>query len=250
MARGDRWGLSRRTWGWDGGPAFRGGGGSGEDGRRAAGLAVRTPMGPEPRRPGPGAARLPDPVGRRHRRGPRHQHGPRPRRGGGQGRRDARGASGSHPRGGWDDHHVLGGRRRRPIVWEGFRGLGKALGRAPALRCRGSPGRSAGGSGRDREPGSGFGWRQDHRGRVRPRALGFRAVPPGQAGPGGRRGTGPGSRRGGDASDDPDAGSKGRASYPGPRSVGHQDPGASTALLFSALERAAGGLDRPSRERP
>jgi phosphoenolpyruvate---glycerone phosphotransferase subunit DhaL len=33
---------------------------------------------------------------------------------------------------------------------------------------------------------------------------------------------------------------KGRASYLGPRSVGHQDPGAtSTALLFGALERAA-----------
>jgi dihydroxyacetone kinase-like protein len=35
---------------------------------------------------------------------------------------------------------------------------------------------------------------------------------------------------------------KGRASYLGPRSVGHQDPGAtSTALLFAALERAVGG---------
>jgi phosphoenolpyruvate---glycerone phosphotransferase subunit DhaL len=34
---------------------------------------------------------------------------------------------------------------------------------------------------------------------------------------------------------------KGRASYLGPRSVGHQDPGAtSTALLFAALEEAAG----------
>lgn len=34
---------------------------------------------------------------------------------------------------------------------------------------------------------------------------------------------------------------KGRASYLGPRSVGHQDPGAtSTALLFAALERAIG----------
>jgi phosphoenolpyruvate---glycerone phosphotransferase subunit DhaL len=33
---------------------------------------------------------------------------------------------------------------------------------------------------------------------------------------------------------------KGRASYLGPRSVGHQDPGAtSTALLFAALERAS-----------
>jgi dihydroxyacetone kinase-like protein len=33
---------------------------------------------------------------------------------------------------------------------------------------------------------------------------------------------------------------KGRASYLGPRSVGHQDPGAtSTTLLFAALERAA-----------
>ncbi|MEW6058834.1 MAG: dihydroxyacetone kinase subunit DhaL [Actinomycetota bacterium] len=33
---------------------------------------------------------------------------------------------------------------------------------------------------------------------------------------------------------------KGRASYLGPRSVGHQDPGAtSTALVFTALERAA-----------
>jgi phosphoenolpyruvate---glycerone phosphotransferase subunit DhaL len=33
---------------------------------------------------------------------------------------------------------------------------------------------------------------------------------------------------------------KGRASYLGPRSVGHQDPGAtSTALLFTALEHAA-----------
>jgi dihydroxyacetone kinase-like protein len=32
---------------------------------------------------------------------------------------------------------------------------------------------------------------------------------------------------------------KGRASYLGPRSVGHQDPGAtSTALMFAALERA------------
>jgi dihydroxyacetone kinase-like protein len=35
---------------------------------------------------------------------------------------------------------------------------------------------------------------------------------------------------------------KGRASYLGPRSVGHQDPGAtSTAMLIDALERAAGG---------
>jgi dihydroxyacetone kinase-like protein len=34
---------------------------------------------------------------------------------------------------------------------------------------------------------------------------------------------------------------KGRASYLGPRSVGHQDPGAtSTALLFASLARAAG----------
>ncbi|HEX9376919.1 MAG TPA: dihydroxyacetone kinase subunit DhaL [Actinomycetota bacterium] len=34
---------------------------------------------------------------------------------------------------------------------------------------------------------------------------------------------------------------KGRASYLGPRSVGHQDPGAtSTALIFAALERVAG----------
>jgi dihydroxyacetone kinase-like protein len=40
---------------------------------------------------------------------------------------------------------------------------------------------------------------------------------------------------------------KGRASYLGPRSMGHQDPGAtSTALLFSALERAAGGADGPA----
>ncbi len=44
---------------------------------------------------------------------------------------------------------------------------------------------------------------------------------------------------------------KGRASYLGPRSMGHQDPGAtSTALLFSALERAAGGADGPAGERP
>lgn len=35
---------------------------------------------------------------------------------------------------------------------------------------------------------------------------------------------------------------KGRASYLGPRSVGHQDPGAtSTAILFAALERTASG---------
>ena len=48
---------------------------------------------------------------------------------------------------------------------------------------------------------------------------------------------------------------KGRASYLGPRSVGHQDPGAtSTALMFAALEQAvladrsrrfAGGARRP-----
>jgi dihydroxyacetone kinase-like protein len=39
---------------------------------------------------------------------------------------------------------------------------------------------------------------------------------------------------------------KGRASYLGPRSVGHQDPGAtSTALLFAALERAVGSGDEP-----
>ena len=44
---------------------------------------------------------------------------------------------------------------------------------------------------------------------------------------------------------------KGRASYLGPRSMGHQDPGAtSTALLFSALETAAGGADGPAGERP
>jgi len=37
---------------------------------------------------------------------------------------------------------------------------------------------------------------------------------------------------------------KGRASYLGPRSVGHQDPGAtSTALMFRALERATGSAD-------
>jgi dihydroxyacetone kinase-like protein len=37
---------------------------------------------------------------------------------------------------------------------------------------------------------------------------------------------------------------KGRASYLGPRSVGHQDPGAtSTALLFGALARTARGQD-------
>ncbi|MFC5667607.1 dihydroxyacetone kinase subunit DhaL [Kitasatospora misakiensis] len=36
---------------------------------------------------------------------------------------------------------------------------------------------------------------------------------------------------------------KGRASYLGPRSIGHQDPGAtSTALLFRALAEAAAGL--------
>ncbi|HSJ49740.1 MAG TPA: DAK2 domain-containing protein, partial [Actinomycetota bacterium] len=35
---------------------------------------------------------------------------------------------------------------------------------------------------------------------------------------------------------------KGRASYLGPRSVGHQDPGAtSTAVIIAALERAAAG---------
>ena len=39
---------------------------------------------------------------------------------------------------------------------------------------------------------------------------------------------------------------KGRASYLGPRSIGHQDPGAtSTALLFRALERAAEGGASP-----
>lgn len=44
---------------------------------------------------------------------------------------------------------------------------------------------------------------------------------------------------------------KGRASYLGPRSVGHQDPGAtSTALLFSALALAAGGRDGAMRGRP
>lgn len=38
---------------------------------------------------------------------------------------------------------------------------------------------------------------------------------------------------------------KGRASYLGARSVGHQDPGAtSTALLFAALHRALGGTSR------
>jgi phosphoenolpyruvate---glycerone phosphotransferase subunit DhaL len=44
---------------------------------------------------------------------------------------------------------------------------------------------------------------------------------------------------------------KGRASYLGPRSMGHQDPGAtSTALLFSALQRAADGANGPAEERP
>jgi phosphoenolpyruvate---glycerone phosphotransferase subunit DhaL len=38
---------------------------------------------------------------------------------------------------------------------------------------------------------------------------------------------------------------KGRASYLGPRSVGHQDPGAtSTALIFSALEQVVGRSER------
>ncbi len=37
---------------------------------------------------------------------------------------------------------------------------------------------------------------------------------------------------------------KGRASYLGPRSVGHQDPGAtSAAMVFSALEQAVGSVD-------
>ncbi|HEX9300563.1 MAG TPA: dihydroxyacetone kinase subunit DhaL [Actinomycetota bacterium] len=45
---------------------------------------------------------------------------------------------------------------------------------------------------------------------------------------------------GGAAATTPMEARKGRASYLGPRSVGHQDPGAaSTALLFGALERAA-----------
>jgi dihydroxyacetone kinase-like protein len=44
---------------------------------------------------------------------------------------------------------------------------------------------------------------------------------------------------------------KGRASYLGPRSVGHQDPGAtSTALLFAALERATRTRPAATRERP
>jgi dihydroxyacetone kinase-like protein len=44
---------------------------------------------------------------------------------------------------------------------------------------------------------------------------------------------------------------KGRASYLGPRSMGHQDPGAtSTALLFSALEQAAGSANGLAGERP
>ena len=45
---------------------------------------------------------------------------------------------------------------------------------------------------------------------------------------------------GGAAATTPMEARKGRASYLGPRSVGHQDPGAaSTSLLFGALERAA-----------
>jgi len=44
---------------------------------------------------------------------------------------------------------------------------------------------------------------------------------------------------------------KGRASYLGPRSMGHQDPGAtSTALLFSALEQAAGSANGLAGDRP
>lgn len=44
---------------------------------------------------------------------------------------------------------------------------------------------------------------------------------------------------------------KGRASYLGPRSVGHQDPGAtSTALIFAALERAAGARVAATQGRP
>ncbi|HZP90340.1 MAG TPA: dihydroxyacetone kinase subunit DhaL [Actinomycetota bacterium] len=44
---------------------------------------------------------------------------------------------------------------------------------------------------------------------------------------------------------------KGRASYLGPRSVGHQDPGAtSTALLFVALERTARARLAVTEERP
>ena len=40
---------------------------------------------------------------------------------------------------------------------------------------------------------------------------------------------------------------KGRASYLGPRSIGHQDPGAtSTALLFAALAHVVGDRERPS----
>ncbi len=44
---------------------------------------------------------------------------------------------------------------------------------------------------------------------------------------------------------------KGRASYLGPRSVGHQDPGAtSTALLFAALARTARARLAVAEERP
>ena len=67
----------------------------------------------------------------------------------------------------------------------------------------------------------------------------------------GRRGQGAAP---GDAGTIP-SGPQGRASYLGPRSVGHQDPGAtSTALMFAALEQAvladrsqrfAGGSRRP-----
>jgi dihydroxyacetone kinase-like protein len=42
---------------------------------------------------------------------------------------------------------------------------------------------------------------------------------------------------------------KGRASYLGERSIGHQDPGAtSAALIMSALQRAV-SLDGPNAER-
>ncbi|MFJ7987356.1 MULTISPECIES: dihydroxyacetone kinase subunit DhaL [unclassified Streptomyces] len=42
---------------------------------------------------------------------------------------------------------------------------------------------------------------------------------------------------------------KGRASYLGERSVGHQDPGAtSSALLFAALDEVARGEERPAAE--
>ena len=132
-------------------------------------------------------------------------------------------------------------RRQRPAL-----GHGPPAGRPGARRRRGvrqrrsSSPRSSGARRRRRARGGAA--RARRRWSTRSRrpcgrcASGSTAAPP--LADGGRRR--PRGRRGRDAGDGAAAGAKGRASYLGERSIGHQDPGATSTALILARARAGG----------